>query len=91
MNGIFSKNNTHSELINTPSEVRAAIDQDDTTRWIELIKEYANIQEMDSTTLQRLIKRIVIHEDLDGGIIRQTVEIHFNFMGQPDTYKLIRE
>ena len=65
-------------------------EQDDTTRWIELIKEYANIPELDTPTLQRLIKRIVIHEDTDGGIIRQTVEIHFNFMGQPDSYKLIR-
>ena len=66
-------------------------EQDDTTRWIELIKEYADIQELDAATLQRLIKKIVIHEDLDGDIIRQTVEIHFNFMGQPDKYKLIRE
>jgi hypothetical protein len=66
-------------------------EQDDNTRWIELIKEYADIQELDTATLQRLIKKIVIHEDLDGGIIRQTVEIHFNFMNQPDKYKLIRE
>lgn len=66
-------------------------EQDDTTRWIELIKEYADIQELDTATLQRLIKKIVIHEDLDGDIIRQTVEIHFNFKGQPDKYKLIRE
>jgi len=66
-------------------------EQDDTTRWIELIKEYAEIRELDSATLQRLIKKIVIHEDMDGTIIRQTVEIHFNFMGQPDKYKLIRE
>lgn len=66
-------------------------EQDDTTRWIELIKEYADIQELDTATLQRLVKKIVIHEDLDGDIIRQTVEIHFNFMGQPDKYKLIRE
>ena len=64
---------------------------DDTSRWIELIKEYVNVGELDTSTLQRLIQRIVIHEDLDGGIIRQTVEIHFNFMGKPDTYKLIRE
>jgi len=70
---------------------RGQQEQDDATRWIELIKEYANIQELDTTTLQRLIKRIVIHEDLDGDIIRQTVEIHFNFMEQPDKYKLIRE
>ena len=66
-------------------------EQDDTNRWIELIKEYAEIQELDTATLQRLIKKIVIHEDLDGEIIRQTVEIHFNFKGQPDKYKLIRE
>jgi hypothetical protein len=29
-------------------------EQDDTTRWIELIKEYADIQELDTATLQRL-------------------------------------
>lgn len=56
-----------------------------------LIKEYADIQELDAAMLHRLIKQIVIHEDLDGEIIRQTVEIHFAFMGQPDKYKLIRE
>lgn len=66
-------------------------EQDDTSRWIELIKEYANIQELDSATLQRLIKKIVIHEGADGGMIRQTIEIHFNFLGQTDKYKLIRE
>ena len=66
-------------------------EQDDTTRWIELIKEYADIQELDTATLQRLIKKIVIHEDMDGSIIRQTVEIHFNFKNQPEKYKLIRE
>jgi hypothetical protein len=65
--------------------------QDDTSRWIELIKDYANIKELDSSTLQRLIRKIVIHEDTDGDMIRQTVEIHFNFMDQPDKYKLIRE
>ena len=66
-------------------------EQNDTTRWIQLIKEYVNIQELDSTMLQRLIKKIVIHEDIGENIIRQTVEIYFNFMGQPDRYKLIRE
>jgi len=58
---------------------------------LELVKEYVDLQELDGDTLQRLIKKIVVHEDMDGGIIRQTVEIHFNFMGQPDKYKLIRE
>lgn len=66
-------------------------ERDDTTRWIELIKEYADIQELDAATLQKLVKKIVIHEDVDDDMIRQTVEIHFNFMGQPDKFKLIRE
>jgi len=66
-------------------------EQDDNSRWVELIKEFADIQELDAETLQRLIKKIVFHEDVDGSIIRQTVEIHFNFMGQPDKYKLVRE
>jgi DNA invertase Pin-like site-specific DNA recombinase/uncharacterized membrane-anchored protein YhcB (DUF1043 family) len=70
---------------------REKAEMDDNARWIELIKEYVDIQELDAATLQRLIKLIVIHEDTDGGIIRQTVEIHFNFMGKPDSYKLIRQ
>ncbi len=65
--------------------------QDDQNRWISLIREYAGIRELDAATLQRLVRKIVIHEDLDGDIIRQTVEIHFNFMGQSDKYKLVRE
>lgn len=59
-------------------------EQDNTSRWLELIKKYADIQKLDTTTLQQLVQKIVIHEDLDGDI-SQTVEIHFNFMGQPDT------
>ena len=65
-------------------------ERSDTSQWIGLIKEYANIQELDSVMLQRLVKRIVIHEDIDGKTIRQTVEIHFNLMAQPDKLSLIR-
>ena len=64
---------------------------DDTDRWIEIIKKYADIRELDAATLQRLIKKIVVHEDMDGTVVRQTIEIHFNFMNQPDKYKLIRK
>ena len=53
----------------------------DSVRWIETIKEYADIRELDATTLNRLIRVIVIHEDLDGETVRQTVEIHWNFKG----------
>ncbi len=63
----------------------------DTTHWISLIKEYGDIEQLDAITLNRLVRKIVIHEDMDGDIIRQTVEIHFNFMDRADKYKLIRK
>lgn len=53
----------------------------DSVRWIETIKEYVDIRELDATTLNRLIRVIVIHEDFDGETVRQTVEIHWNFKG----------
>ncbi len=66
-------------------------EREDNSRWITLIREYADIRELDAATLNQLIKKIVVHEDADGCVIRQTVEIHFNFMNQTDKYKLIRE
>jgi len=63
---------------------------EDSSRWIKLIREYADIQELDAATLNQLIKKIVIHEDMDDGIIRQTVEIHFNFVNHTEKCKLIR-
>lgn len=65
--------------------------QEDISRWLALIKNYADIQELDAVTLNRLVQKIVIHEDVDGDTIRQTVEIHFNFNNQPDKCRLIRE
>ena len=41
-------------------------------------------------TLNRLIQKIVVHEDRDGDEIRQTVEIFFNFNPTPDKTTLIR-
>ena len=55
-----------------------AREQEDNTRWLEIIKDYADVQELDAVTLNRLIQKIVIHEDKDGSTVRQTVEIHFN-------------
>lgn len=66
-------------------------EQADTSKWVTLIKEYADIQELDATILNQLINKIVVHEDIDGAVVRQTVEIHFNFMRQADKYKLIRQ
>jgi hypothetical protein len=56
--------------------------------WVELIKQYADITELDAETLNRLIKKIVVHEEIgvDGrrGI---TVEIHYNFRPTDDYEK----
>lgn len=65
--------------------------QEDNSRWLEIIKDYADIQELDAVTLNRLIQKIVIHEDRDGNTVRQTVEIHFNFKKQADKRRLDRE
>ncbi len=66
-------------------------EQEDNTRWLEIIKDYADIQELDAVTLNRLVQKIVIHEDIDGETVRQTVEIHFNFNDKADKRRIIRE
>ena len=76
---------------NTARLAKQEQERDNNNRWIMLIREYADIQGLDAATLNQLIKKIVIHEDMDGSIIRQTVEIYFNFMDLTDKYKLIRQ
>ena len=66
-------------------------EQEDNTRWLEIIKDYADIQELDAVTLNRLVQKIVIHEDIDSDTVRQTVEIHFNFNNQADKCRIVRE
>lgn len=66
-------------------------EQEDNTRWLAIIKDYADIQELDAVTLNRLVQKIVIHEDIDSDAVRQTVEIHFNFNNQADKRWIIRE
>ena len=63
---------------------------EENARWLEMIKEYADIQELDEVTLNRLIQKIVIHEDRDGDALRQTVEIFFNFSNNTDKQSVIR-
>jgi hypothetical protein len=66
-------------------------EQEDNTRWLEIIKDYADIQELDAVTLNRLVQKIIIHEDIDGDAVRQTVEIQFNFNDKADKRRIIRE
>ena len=65
-------------------------EQKDNSRWLELIRDYADIRELDTVTLNRLIQKIVVYEDMDGDTARQTVEIHFNFNNQTDKRRLVR-
>ena len=56
----------------------------DTQQWKEAISQYANIQELDAATLNRLVKSIVVHEKIgDDGGRDIAIEIHFNL--QPIT------
>ena len=64
---------------------------EDNSRWIGLIREYADVKELDAAMLNQLIKKIVVHEDMDENSIKQTVEIHFNFKNHTEKTTVIRE
>lgn len=54
-------------------------------RWVETIREYADIQELDASILHRLIREIIVHETIDrDGTRRIDVEIHFNLKPVPE-------
>lgn len=60
-------------------------------KWIDLIKEYSDIKELDAITLQRLIRAIVVHEEIDDeGTRHISLEIHYNFrpLGETGTHNL---
>ena len=53
---------------------------DETTQWLDVIREYADIRELDAATLNRLVREILVHEEIDKNKKRHiSVEIHFNF------------
>ncbi|MCD8154876.1 MAG: recombinase family protein, partial [Clostridiales bacterium] len=57
----------------------------DNQQWLDMIREYADIQELDTETLQKLIREITVHEDIDeGGTRNITAEIHFNLKPLPE-------
>ena len=59
-----------------------AREQEDNSKWLSLIRQHADIKELDREMLHLLIKEIVVHEDMAEGKRSTTVEIHFNFMKQ---------
>ncbi len=62
-------------------------DEADNTRFVEMIKDYADIKELDEVTLNRLIQVIIIHEDRTGDKVHRTIEIHWNFRKTCDKLK----
>ncbi|MCD8160871.1 MAG: recombinase family protein [Clostridiales bacterium] len=57
----------------------------DNQQWLDMIREYADIQELDAETLQKLIREITVHEDIDeDGTRNITAEIRFNLKPLPE-------
>lgn len=60
-------------------------------KWIDLIREYSDITKLDADTLNRLISRIVVHENItEDGVREISLEIHYNFrpMDESKSYNL---
>lgn len=87
LNNAQREQTTLKEQIEAAQNKGAEEDQkiQDAKAWTELIKEYADITELDSETLNRLIKEIIVHETIDEEKNRNiTIEIHFNFKAIPE-------
>lgn len=49
-------------------------------KWVDLISTYLDIKELDQETLNQLIKKIVVHEEIsEDGERNISLEIHYNF------------
>lgn len=60
-----------------------------TEQWIQLIQEYADVQELDSGMLNCLVRKIVVHEHIDSNQTRNiSIEIHFNLKTIPEVKEL---
>lgn len=52
---------------------------DQTKAWVEEVRQYADITELDREMLNRLIREIVVYENIDDNKTRHiSIEIHFN-------------
>ena len=55
---------------------------DDVQQWMNLIREYAKLEQLDRPTLLQLINRIDIGEKkVEGGRTFRDIKIHYNFVG----------
>ena len=73
------------------TELEKDVDTGNAKKWVDLIKDYADITELDAETLNHLVRRIVVHEEiLEDGTRDISLEIHYNFRPTDDskTYNL---
>ena len=54
----------------------------DVSTWVELIKQYTDIEELNASLLNELVEKIVIHERTHiDGIRHQRIDIYYRFVG----------
>ena len=55
-------------------------------RWVSLVKQYTNPEELTATLLNTLIEKILVHESTvaDDGVKEQEIEIYYRFIGKID-------
>ena len=89
-NALLKKTRAEQELLEQQiAEAESAGEEEqetDSRKWRDLIKQYADIQELDAEMLNRLIRKIVVHETIDANGERNiTLEIHYNFRPLDET------
>lgn len=54
----------------------------DVSTWVELIKQYTDIEELNASLLNELIEKIIIHERTQiDGVRHQRIDIYYRFVG----------
>ena len=81
-----------AELDDKIAELKAAMESadqsaEDAGKWVQLIRQYSEITELDAPLLNTLIEKILIHEGKKGadGVREQEVEIFYRFAGKIDS------
>ena len=75
------------KILNIKAELESySRKEDDTEKWISLIRQHTDIQELTSDILNSLIDKIVIHEAVknEDGTREQKIEIYYKFIGKID-------
>lgn len=96
-NSVMERTKTETELLQKQiADYEARLERNDcedgnARKWIDLIREYSDITKLDADTLNRLISRIVVHENItEDGVREISLEIHYNFrpMDESKSYNL---